>query len=94
VRRVARRRRTEPALHGGAFRWLDSLGGVALGDDVLAFTRGDARGAITCVVNLGAEDVPLPAGAEVLLHSGTPDGARASEPPTRLAADTAVWLRA
>jgi alpha-glucosidase len=97
-RRVLATRRAEPALHGEAFRWLDSLGGVALGDDVLAFVREDTRGdddrAVTCVVNLGAEDVPLPADAEVLLHSGTSHGADVSEPPTRLAPDTAVWLRA
>ncbi|ARU50565.1 alpha-glucosidase [Cellulosimicrobium cellulans] len=97
-RRVLATRRAEPALHGEAFRWLDSLGGVALGDDVLAFVREDTRGddrdgAVTCVVNLGAEDVPLPADAEVLLLSGTPHGVDASEPPTRLAPDTAVWLR-
>ena len=36
----------------------------------------------------------LPADAEVLLHSGTPHGADTSEPPTHLAPDTAVWLRA
>jgi len=66
-RRVLATRRAEPALHGGAFRWLDALDGVALGDDVLAFTRGDGRDAVTCVVNLGAEDVPLPADAEAML---------------------------
>lgn len=93
-RRVLATRRAEPALHGEGFRWLDSLGGAALGDDVLAFVRGGTDGAVACVVNLGDDDVPLPADAEVLLHSGSDHGGGASQPPTRLATDTAVWLRA
>lgn len=100
-RRVLATRRAEPALRAGGFRWLDSLGGVVLGDDVLAFVRetprdGDGR-AVVCVVNLGPDDVPLPADAEVLLRSDAPRSApRASDAPgaARLPTDTAVWLRA
>ncbi|MGO1289351.1 MAG: alpha-amylase family glycosyl hydrolase, partial [Cellulosimicrobium funkei] len=102
-RRVLATRRAEPALRAGGFRWLDSLGGVVLGDDVLAFAReapgdgdGDGR-AVACVVNLGPDDVPLPADAEVLLRSDAPGSApRASDAPgaARLPTDTAVWLRA
>ena len=100
-RRVLATRRAEPALRAGGFRWLDSLGGVVLGDDVLAFVReaprdGDGRG-VACVVNLGPDDVPLPADAEVLLRSDAPGSApRASDAPgaARLPTDTAVWLRA
>lgn len=100
-RRVLATRRAEPALRAGGFRWLDSLGGVVLGDDVLAFAReapgdGDGRG-VACVVNLGPDDVPLPADAEVLLRSDAPGSApRASDAPgaARLPTDTAVWLRA
>ncbi|WP_423781617.1 glycoside hydrolase family 13 protein [Cellulosimicrobium funkei] len=100
-RRVLATRRAEPALRAGGFRWLDSLGGVVLGDDVLAFVReaprdGDGR-AVACVVNLGPDDVPLPADAEVLLRSDAPRSApRASDAPgaARLPTDTAVWLRA
>ncbi|WP_454043103.1 glycoside hydrolase family 13 protein [Cellulosimicrobium sp. Marseille-Q8652] len=85
-RRVLATRRAERALHGETFRWLDTLGGVALGDDVLAFSRGD----VACVVNLGTEDVPLPAGAHVLLRS---EPHRGDDAPGRLVTDTAVWLR-
>ncbi|WP_435739079.1 glycoside hydrolase family 13 protein [Cellulosimicrobium sp. PMB13] len=85
-RRVLAARRAERALHGETFRWLDTLGGVVLGDDVLAFSRGD----VACVVNLGTEDVPLPAGAHVLLRSD-PDGG--DDAPARLVTDTAAWLR-
>ncbi|MGA4780407.1 glycoside hydrolase family 13 protein [Cellulosimicrobium sp. AB352] len=102
-RRVLATRRAEPALRAGGFRWLDSLGGVVLGDDVLAFAReapgdgdGDGR-AVACVVNLGPDDVPLPADAEVLLRSDAPGSvSRASDAPgaARLPTDTAVWLRA
>lgn len=104
-RRVLATRRAEPALRAGGFRWLDSLGGVVLGDDVLAFVReaprdgdgdGDGR-AVACVVNLGPDDVPLPADAEVLLRSDAPGSAsRAGDAPSlaHLPTDTAVWLRA
>ncbi|MBX9246412.1 glycoside hydrolase family 13 protein [Actinotalea ferrariae] len=84
-RRVLATRRAERALHGDTFRWLDTLDGAVLGDDVLAFSRGD----VACVVNLGTEDAPLPDGARILLASepGVPDA------PRRLPTDTSVWLR-
>ncbi|HEV6954104.1 MAG TPA: glycoside hydrolase family 13 protein [Promicromonospora sp.] len=69
-------RRDLPALHTAPLTWLDHGG-----DDVLAFARGDR---FACVVNLGTEPAPLPAGASVLLASGPVDGA--------VAPDTAVWL--
>ncbi len=70
-------RRADPALGDGEMRWLDSP------PEVLAFTRGDG---FTCVVNLSAAPVPLPAGTP-LLASGplTADGG--------LPTDTAIWLR-
>jgi alpha-glucosidase len=52
---------------------------------VLRFRRGAQ---FECVVNLGAEPLPVAADAEVLLRSDTPDATR--EP---LGPDTAVWLR-
>jgi len=70
-------RRTEPALRGESFAWLDA------GEDVIAFTRGD----VLCVVNLGAEPVPLPEHREVLLTSADLDG-------DRLPTDAAALLRA
>ncbi|MFD2081528.1 alpha-glucosidase [Actinopolymorpha cephalotaxi] len=57
--------------------WRDSAA------DVLAFDRGSS---FRCVVNLGRDQVELPADAEVLLASAPlPDG--------KLPADTSVWLR-
>ncbi|MFI7696536.1 glycoside hydrolase family 13 protein [Nonomuraea sp. NPDC049655] len=63
-------------LGDGTLTWLD------LGPDVLAFTRDSG---LTCVVNLGADPVPLPAHGTVLLASGALDG-------DRLPTDTAAWL--
>ncbi|MER8184170.1 glycoside hydrolase family 13 protein [Kitasatospora sp. NPDC094015] len=60
----------------GEFAWLPA------GDRVLAFRRAGGFG---CVVNLGADPVPLPAGAAVLLASGPVTGGL-------LPADTAAWL--
>ena len=59
----------------GELEWRQSPAGT------LAFARGD----VVCVVNLGEDELPLPAG-ELLL---------ASEPDVRdtLPADTAAWLR-
>ena len=57
-------RRQLPALHTDDLAWLD------LGEDVLAFTRGDG---FACIVNFGAEAIELPAG-EVLLSSVPLDG--------------------
>nr|BFF17776.1 hypothetical protein GCM10025730_12970 [Promicromonospora thailandica] len=75
-RRVLHLRRDLPALHTQPLAWLDHGG-----DDVLAFTRGPG---LACVVNLGADAVPLPAGATVLLASGPVDDT--------VGPDTAVWL--
>lgn len=52
-----------------------------LGADVLAFERGSG---VRCVVNMGAEPLPMPIG-DVLLASGAVDH--------QLPADTAVWVR-
>jgi alpha-glucosidase len=52
----------------------------SLGDDVLAFVRGD----VTVVLNAGSTAVPLPPG-EVVIASGPVSD--------ELPADTAVWLR-
>ena len=58
----------------GAFAWVESPAGT------LSFERGE----LTCLVNLSAEPVPLPAG-KLLLASDAPDG-------TSLTPDTAAWL--
>lgn len=79
-RRALHLRRGLPALHTEELTWL-GLDGDSQGDDVVAFTRG-AR--FACVVNLGTAPVPLPAGATVLLASGSVDG--------EIGPDTAVWL--
>ena len=68
-------RRQLPELHGDALAWLD------LGDDVIAFTRGDG---VACVVNFGDAPVELPEG-EVLLASVPLDGG--------LPTDAAAWIR-
>jgi alpha-glucosidase len=62
---------------GGELAWAESSG------DVLHFRRGTD---FSCVVNFGADPVPLPANAEVVLGSAPiSDGA--------LPSDAAVWLR-
>ncbi|MEO5873701.1 MAG: glycoside hydrolase family 13 protein [Streptosporangiaceae bacterium] len=63
-------------LGDGTMTWLE------LGPEVLAFTRDSG---LTCVVNLGAEPVRLPAHESVLLSSGPIEGGL-------LPADTAAWL--
>jgi alpha-glucosidase len=50
---------------------------------VVAF---DCGGGFSCLVNVSAEPVPLPAHGEVLIASGPLDD-------HRLPPDTAVWLR-
>ncbi|MGZ4591975.1 MAG: glycoside hydrolase family 13 protein [Actinomycetes bacterium] len=76
-------RRAEPAFGAGALTWLPSAG------ETLLFERADPRSGSTlvCAVNLGDEEVPLPAYDKVLLASG-PLGAGGTLPR-----DTAVWLR-
>ncbi|MBD8080237.1 alpha-amylase family glycosyl hydrolase [Cellulosimicrobium arenosum] len=90
-RLVLATRRAEPALHDDSLRWLDALDGVELGDDVLAFARGDGTDDLVCIVNLGADEVALPARARVLLHSE--HGKPGSDARAPLTTDTAVWLR-
>ncbi|RZT82020.1 alpha-glucosidase [Micromonospora violae] len=70
-------RRAEPALGDGELTWLPAP------DGVLAFSRG---GGFTCLVNLSAGPVPMPAQGELLLASGPLDDGL-------LPSDTAVWLR-
>jgi alpha-glucosidase len=76
-RTALRVRREEPALGDGEMHWLVHLA------DVIAFTRDPG---FTCMVNLSAEDVPLPRHESVLLASGPLNG-------DHLPPDTAVWLR-
>jgi alpha-glucosidase len=76
-RAALRMRREHPALGDGVLRFRDESG-----DDVVAFDRDPG---FTCVVNMGAEPVRLPAG-EVALASGDLPG------DGTLPADTAVWL--
>ncbi|OLF11940.1 glycoside hydrolase family 13 protein [Actinophytocola xanthii] len=77
-RRALHLRREHPALGDGVMRWRADLP-----DEVLAFDRGHG---FTCVVNLSAEPVDLPAHQEVLLTSQPLAGAQL--PP-----DAAAWLR-
>ena len=76
-RRALGLRRSQPGLAGGAFRWLGTPRGV------LAFERD---GGFRCVVNLSAREVPIPAGAAVLVRSGR------GAPGSPLAPDEAAWL--
>ncbi|MCA0296129.1 MAG: glycoside hydrolase family 13 protein [Actinobacteria bacterium] len=70
-------RAANPALGDGELTWVEA------GPTALAFTREPGFG---CWVNLGAEPLPLPAGATVLVSSEPlVDGA--------LPADTAAWLQ-
>jgi len=73
-------RHTHPGLAGPAFRWVEDGR-----EDTLHFER---EAAFRCAVNLGAEPLPLPTGAAVLVRS---DGPRASGP---LPQDAAVWYLA
>jgi alpha-glucosidase len=78
-RAALRLRRELPALGPGALRWLESPA------DSLVFARDPG---FVFAANLGAEPVPLPPHAAVLLASGPLTEAGA------LPADTAVWLSA
>jgi hypothetical protein len=70
-REALRLHRIEPALGDGPLTWLDSA------PHVLAFARGDG---FTCLVNLSAEPVALPAGELVLApsHPTPPPGSTLS----------------
>ncbi|RAO17243.1 glycoside hydrolase family 13 protein [Micromonospora noduli] len=70
-------RKADPALGDGELTWMPAP------DGVLAFSRG---GGFTCLVNLSAAPVPMPAQGELLLASGPLDDGL-------LPSDTAVWLR-
>lgn len=74
--RDALRVRREHFIADATMEWIDA------GDDVLAFERGNG---VRCVVNMGADSVPMPEG-EILLTSmpGLTD---------TLPSDAAVWLR-
>ncbi|MGC4833319.1 glycoside hydrolase family 13 protein [Micromonospora vinacea] len=70
-------RKADPALGDGELTWLPAP------DGVLAFSRG---GGFSCLVNLSAAPVPMPAQGELVLASGPLDDGM-------LPSDTAVWLR-
>ncbi len=76
-REALRIRRDAVGPCGDKFEWLTGH------QDVLAFTRGDG---FSCVVNLSADPVALPAHTAVLLTSGPLDDGL-------LPADSAAWLR-
>ncbi len=69
-------RRGEAGLGDGEIEWIEA------GPTAIAFKR---PGNFACYVNFGA-DLPLPAGAKVLVASGSLNG-------NSLPVDTAVWLR-
>jgi alpha-glucosidase len=77
-RRALAERRANPALGEGTFHW-----DADPPADVLSFSREPG---FRCVVNLGAEPVPIPAGAEVLVASASLTGGS-------IGPDEAVWLR-
>jgi alpha-glucosidase len=72
-------RRADASLGDGPMQWIE------MGDDVLAFTRGD--GSFACVVNMSGSPVELPEHDTVLLTSGPLD--EGLLPP-----DTAAWIAA
>ncbi len=74
---LLRIRRHDSDMRLGRFSWM------SLGDDVVAFRRGERFASIT---NLGQPHVELPAGAHVLLSSGPLD--RHAVPT-----DTTAWIR-
>ncbi|WP_040165843.1 glycoside hydrolase family 13 protein [Microbacterium gorillae] len=77
-RRTLALRRELPELHGPDFAWIDGLG-----DDVLAFRRGDD---LACVVNVGTRPIDLPPHTRVLLSSAALEG-------ESLPGGTSAWLR-
>jgi alpha-glucosidase len=76
-RRALAIRREQPALGDGVMRWIDVPGGA------LAFARDPG---FVCIVNMTAEPVPPPDGAELLLSSGDLTDDRA------VPGDTAAWF--
>lgn len=84
-RRALRIRRSGRSAEGGTeLRWLE------LGPAAVAFARSDG---LTCVVNLGAEPIDLPAG-DLLLASGELGETRPGSHVGSLPPDTAAWLHA
>ncbi|WP_394554176.1 glycoside hydrolase family 13 protein [Agromyces sp. MMS24-JH15] len=79
-RQALRIRKREAALGDGPIGWLD------LGDDVLAFRRGDGDDEIACVVNLGPSAIDLPDHHRILIASTALEGGR-------LPTDATAWLR-
>lgn len=73
--RQALRIRKDRAIGAGGLEWLDH------GKGIISFRTS---GRLTCMVNLGDEPIPIPAGT-VLLASGP-------LPVERIPSDTAVWL--
>ncbi len=76
-RAALRIRRRNPALGDGRLSWLPSP------DGVLSFAREPH---FTCIVNLGADPVPVPPASRMLLCSGALTSA------AELPSDTAIWL--
>ena len=85
--RTALRLRRELDLGTGSLAWVDALPGAAAGD-VVAFVNGE----VLVVSNLGAEAVPLPAGAEVL-HASAELEAGPEGDATLVPTDVTVWAR-
>jgi alpha-glucosidase len=80
--RAALRLRRELGLGRGSLAWLDGV--PELPDDrVVAYLNGD----LLVLANLGAEPVPLPVGATVLLASAELDA------DGRVPTDVTVWAR-
>ncbi|MCW2962398.1 MAG: alpha-glucosidase [Thermoleophilia bacterium] len=74
-------RRAHPVTDTSRLRWLEAPA------DVIAFERTPE---LACVVNFGADPVPLPDGAEVLLASAA--GFTQDDPPTAIGPDEAIWF--
>jgi alpha-glucosidase len=83
--RTALRVRRDLGLGAGHLLWDNSFGDSGFGDDVLAFRVRGREGEVLVVANLGAQPVPLPDQARVLLASG-PTGA--GQVPT----DVTAWV--
>jgi alpha-glucosidase len=84
--RTVLRLRREHDLGVGGLEWLDELGGVPVGPEVLAFRNARLDGTpVTVVTNLGTEPVALPDDLEVLVCSGLLHRGAIHQ-------DTTVWL--
>ena len=84
--RTLLRLRREHDLGVGGLEWLEELGGLPVGPDVLAFRNARLDGTpVTVVTNLGTEPVALPEDLEVLVCSGMLHQGAIHQ-------DTTVWL--